>query len=248
MDITKWISVPLELLLRLCDGLLNNQVLAIILFTLLTKVILLPVSLWVQKNSVAMVRLTPEMNRLKLQYYGDKDTIAEKTQALYKKERYSPLVSIVPMVLQLVLLIGVIGAVRGFLAGQETVLQQTPWKTGGLTWLMPVLAGLAALALGFAQNGINPLQREQSKLEQWMTNGFSIAISLSLGAFVPVGVGIYWVCSNLFSILQQLVLNLIINPKKHVDYAALEESRQELLQLSAAQASQSKEEGSEQPG
>ena len=241
MNITEWISTPLRLLLEFCDSLLHNELLSIILFTLLSKVILLPVSLWVQKNSIAMVRLTPELNRLKLEYYGDKDTIAEKTQELYKKEKYHPLVGTVPMMVQLLLLFGVIGAVRGFVSGENNPLQQMPSEIGGLAWLMPLLAGLAALALGFAQNKLNPLQREQNKAEQWFSNGFSIAISLCLAAFVPLGVCVYWIFSNLFTILQQPLLNLIINPKKHIDYDALEESRRELSQLKTMQASQSKE-------
>ena len=125
--------------------------------------------------------------------------------------------------------------------GQETLLRQTPAATGGISLLMPLLAGLAAFGLGLAQNQLNPLQKEQTKAAQWATNLFSVAISLSLGAFVPVGVGIYWICSNLFTILQQLVLNRIIDPKKHVDRQALAESKQELAQLSSIQSSQSKE-------
>lgn len=241
MKITELIAVPLQILLEFCDRWLPNTVLSIIAFTLLTKVILFPVSWWVQKNSIAMVRLTPELNRLKIRFYGDKDTIADQTQALYKREKYHPLLSIVPMFLQLLLLIGVIGAVRGMLAGQNSYLTAVPWEQKGLSLLYPLGAGLAATALGLAQNHLNPLQREQSKAEQWSTNGFSIAISLFLGAFVPVGVGIYWIASNLLSILQQVVLNWVTDPKKHIDYAALEESRRELEQLNSLSDTMSKE-------
>ena len=241
MNITELIAVPLQKLLELCDGWLPNTVLSIIAFTLLTKVILFPVSWWVQKNSIAMVRLTPELNRLKIRFYGDKDTIADETQALYKREKYRPLLNIVPMMLQLLLLIGVIGAVRGMLAGQDSFLTAVPWEKKGLSLLLPLGAGLAATALGFAQNHLNPLQREQSKAEQWSTNGFSIGISLFLGAFVPVGVGIYWIASNLLSILQQVVLNQVVDPKKHIDYAALEESRKELESLNSLSGAMPKE-------
>lgn len=241
MNITDLISVPLGMLLELCTGLLPSAALAIIVFTLLTKVILFPISLWVQKNGIAMVRMTPELNRLKIQYYGDKDTIADETQALYKREKYNPLVSIIPMVVQLVMLIGVIGAVRGALSGEGSLLTAIPSEAGGWTYLMPLTAGAAALALGLAQNKLNPLQKEQSKAEQWMTNAFSIAISLILGAFVPLGVGIYWIFSNLFSIVQQVVLNLVMDPKKHIDYAALETSRQELAEINSLSTTVPKE-------
>lgn len=241
--ITELLGIPLGALLSVCFLAVRNYGIAIAVFTALTKVILFPVSMWVQRNSIKMVQLTPELNQLKLKYYGDKDTIAEETQVLYKRENYHPLASTIPMFIQLILLIGVIGAVRGMLEGEaNTILVQIPSEVGGAALLMPLAAGGAALLLGLAQNHLNPLQREQGKAEQWMTNGFSIAISLVLGAFVPLGVGIYWICSNLFTILQQIILNTVIPPKKYIDYEALEKSRQELAKISSLGGKRSKEE------
>lgn len=241
MQITEIVSLPLSMLLGWCYKMLGSYVLAIVVFTLLTKVILLPVSVWVQKNSIAMVRLMPQINRLKIRYYGDKDTIADETQALYKKEKYSPFVSTVPMILQLVMLLGVIEAVKAVMGGADTALTAIPAEMGGFAYLMPLGAGIAALALGFGQNRLNPLQREQSKREQWFTNGVSVAISLFLGVYVSLGVGIYWICSNLMSIAQQAVLNLLVNPRKHVDYEALAESKKELAGMDSFSATVSKE-------
>ncbi len=235
------ISAPLSWLIGVLYTWLHDYALAIIAFTLLTKIILLPVSLWAQRNSIKMVELTPELNRLKIDRYGDKDAIAEGTQELYKKRGYHPLVSLVPMFIQLALLFGVIGAVRKLLEGTDSGLSVYPSQQGGIILLMPLAAGLSALLLGLAQNRLNPLQREQPPAAQWSTNGLSIAISLILGAFVPVGVGIYWIASNLFSILQQLLLNAIMPAKKYVDYAALEASRRELAQIEGLSAGISKE-------
>lgn len=237
------LSEVLGKLIMFCYGHIHNYALAIVVFTLLTKIILFPVSMWVQKNSIKMVQLTPELNELKIKYYGDNDTIAEETQALYKRAKYHPLASTIPMFIQLVLLIGVIGAVKTMLEGDaSSLLAKLPTELGGAAWLMPVAAGAAALALGIAQNHFNPLQREQGKAAQWSTNGFSIAISLALGAFVPLGVGIYWICSNLFTIAQQLLLNVVIPPRKYIDYMALEKSRQELGKIAALGGKRSPEE------
>ncbi len=224
-----------------CYQLLGDYELAIILFTLLTKAILFPVSLWTHRNSLRMVALTPELNRVKVKYYGDRDTIAEETQALYKREGYHPLASTIPMFIQLALLIGVIGAVREILDGTESMLSAYPAQTGGITLLMPLAAGCAALALGLAQNRLNPLQREQTKAGQWMTNGLSIAISLALGAFVPIGVGVYWIASNLLTIVQQILLNAVMPPRKYIDYTTLEKSRRELDEFSSRGQKVSKE-------
>lgn len=219
---------PLNWLMRFCYELLDSYLLAIIFFTLITKIILLPVSLWVHRTGIQMVQLMPELNRLKIRYYGDKDRIAEETQALYKREHYHPLASTVPMIIQIVLLMGVINAVKDLLGSTSHVLNAIPVQAGGAAFLMPLAAGAAALALSWAQNYINPLQREQTKAEQFSTGAISVGISLFLGAFVSIGTGVYWISSNLLSIPQQLLMNLLIPAKKYVDYPALKKSRQEL--------------------
>ncbi len=225
------LGIPLGHVIRWCYSLCDNYAVAIILFTLLTKVLLFPVALWTHRESLKMVSLMPELNALKVKHYGDKDAIAEETQKLYKREHYHPLVSTVPMIIQIVLLMGVIDAVKRLLEGTESMLSVYPTQTGGITLLMPVAAGAAALILGLAQNRINPLQREQSRDEQLITNGISVAISLFLGAFVSIGTGVYWIASNLFSILNQLALNAVMPAKKHVDYPALRESQAKLKEI-----------------
>ena len=77
---------------------------------------------------------------------------------------------------------------------------------------MPVLAGLSAVVMGCMQNLINPLQKEQTRLEKNTTNGLSIALSFFLGMFVAAGMAFYWICSNLLSILVQVLCNIIIKP------------------------------------
>ena len=79
-------------IMNLCYELCNNYGLAIILFTLFSKVILLPISIWVQKNSIKMVKMQPDINKIKINYFGDKDKIADETAKLYKKEKYNALV------------------------------------------------------------------------------------------------------------------------------------------------------------
>lgn len=237
-----YITIPLNALMALCYSWTGSYLLAIVVFTLLTKVILFPVSCWMQRESIKMVQLTPDLNALKIKYYGDKDTIAEETQKLYKQKKYHPIASTIPMVIQLVLLMGVIAAVKAMLGGDTTsIYAQIPSQLGGVSLLMPVAAGVAAWMLGVGQNKLNPLQKEQSKREQWMTNGLSILISLSLGAFVTVGVCVYWIASNLFTILNQAALNLVIRPAKYIDYDALHESQKELENINAMSAGVSKE-------
>lgn len=225
------LAIPLNSLMRFCYNLFGNYIFAIVVFTALTKIILMPVALWMQRSSIKMVEMMPDLNRLKVQYFGDKDTIAEQTQELYKQKMYNPLASTVPMIVQIVLLMGVIEAVKALLGDSGSWLLWIPVEAGGLSLLMPVAAGFAALLLTMAQNKLAPLQKEQPKAEQWSTGLVSVGISLFLGAFVSLGTGIYWIASNLFSIPVQILCNWIVVPKKYVDYEALEASRRQLQQL-----------------
>ena len=280
-----YICYPFGYVMKWCWELLGNYGLAIILFTLCTKIILLPVSVWVHKNSIKMVTIQPDITFIKAKYYGDRDRIAEEETKLYKKIGYSPFASVVPLLLQLLLLSAVVyivkqpltsilhisgetvealarsfgleesdqlGVIRMIQSGAETdtslsaVVSQIksfdlsfagfslgvePYKTWGIYTLVPVIAGASSLLLCWVQNAINVLQAEQSKLNKYGMTVLSVGISLSLGFFVYSGVALYWVASNLFAIVQQLVLNAVINPKKYVDYSKLEESRAALADI-----------------
>ena len=212
-----------------CHQVVPNYWVDIILFTFITKVLQYPVSLWCQANSLKMVSLMPKSLRLKIDYYGDGDTIGEKTAELYKQEHYHPLVSLVPLAIQIIILMAFVKVIYGIAeADKASLIGKVPVQDGGVAWVMPVLAGVSAWVLGLCQNHINPLQREQGRVAQMMTNGISIAISLFLGAFVGMGVGLYWACSNLFSILVQLACNWNMRPAKYVDYPALRKVQAEL--------------------
>ncbi len=227
----KILTIPLNELMRICYVFLDDYVLSIVAFTLLTKIILMPVTLWMQRSSIKMVEMMPDLNRLKVKFFGDQETIAEETQKLYKQKKYNPLASTVPMIVQIVLLMGVIEAVKVLLGDSGSWLMWVPAEVGGLALLMPVAAGFASLLLTLAQNKLAPLQKEQPKAEQLSTGMMSVCISLFLGAFVSLGTGIYWIASNLFSIPVQILCNWIIDPKKYVDYADLEASRKQLQEL-----------------
>ena len=283
--------------MKWCYDITKNYGLAIILFTVFSKIVLLPVSMWVQKNSIKMVKIQPEINRIKVKYFGDKETIAEEQQRLFKREKYNPLASIIPLVLQIVLLMGVVEVIyHPFeyilkLPKEEiTVIKETGLKqiegldpesgslelaiiddiqsgtdkedyqnaiqkttlsrieqfkttflgmnlgwiasvTGGIAWIIPLLAGLSSWLLAYFQNKINILQSEQSRWNQYGTMALSVGISLYLGIFVAAGVVLYWVASNLLAIVQQYLMNIAINPLNYVDKEDLEASRKELAAL-----------------
>ena len=223
------------LLLRFCYKLTANYGLSIILFTLITKIILLPISVMVQRNSIKMVKMYPEMNHIKAKYFGNKDMASEEEYQLYKREKYHPMLDLIPVILQLIILMGVVDGIHRLNVINKFFLildlGVTPVKTGGISILIPILAAISSWLMCFTQNKANVLQSEQSKANQTITLLLSVGLSLYLGFFVPGGVGFYWVISNLMSIILMYLLNYFINPQKYIDYRALEESKNELARV-----------------
>ena len=236
-----WIGSVLGVVMDWCYHVCGNYGWAIILFTLLSKVILAPLSVWVHLNGLKMVKMMPEINMLHVNHYGDKDAIAEGQAALYKREKYNPLAGIIPVAVQLIILLGLVDVIRRLLAGgngQELIflgvnLGHVPSEQGGITLLVPLAAALSALVMCVTQNIAQPLQSEQGKVNQWTTLILSVGLSLYLGFFIPAGIGLYWIASNLFSVAQMYLLNWLIPPEKYVDYEALEKSRQALKEIEA---------------
>lgn len=105
------VGTPLGWLMRFCYDIFNDYGLAIIFFTFLTKVIMFPISLLVQKNSIKMVRMKPRLDALRYQYIDDKDAFIDAQSALYKEEHYSPMAGVWPLLLQLPIIFGLLDVV-----------------------------------------------------------------------------------------------------------------------------------------
>lgn len=234
----QYLSIFLTWIMNGCYSFCHNYGLAIILFTFCSKIVLLPVSLWTYMNSITMIKIQPDINFLKVKYYGQKDAIAEEQAKLFKKAKYHPLASTIPLIIQLILLMGVLGTIRAGIDNPvinmsfgPVNLGLVPSQTGiGLIW-SPIVAGLSAWILCIAQNASNVLQSEQSKYNKYGTMIFSVGLSLYLGWYVPIGTALYWICSNLMAVIQLYILNGIIKPRRYVDYEKLEKSREALNEI-----------------
>lgn len=239
---TQWLSNLFYPALVSLHSVSGNWWTAILLFTLVAKAIQFPLSLWSHVNGITMVSLMPDLYQIKTRYFGDREKIDEKQSELYKERHYHALLSLVPLVFQILILLGLVGVIRmvvsNGLEGTEG-LGIVPAREGGIYLVAPLLAGCSALVQGLAANRLNPLQREQSRREQLSTNGLSIVISLVLGLYVPLAMVLYWIASNLLSIPVQLLCNRLIPPSNRVDYTDLKTARDEYESLEAAAGNQS---------
>ncbi|MDR1188359.1 MAG: membrane protein insertase YidC [Bifidobacteriaceae bacterium] len=104
-------GVPLGHLLKWCYVLVPNFGLAIIVFTLATKIILFPLSLLAQKNAVAMARIRPQLEDLKRRFEGNNALILAEQKRLHKSEHYSAFKGIAPMLIQIPIILGLINVI-----------------------------------------------------------------------------------------------------------------------------------------
>lgn len=99
------LSRPLGWIINICYQLVGSYGLAIILFTLITKILLLPLAIKQQKSSAAMLRMRPKEEQIRKKYANNKDKLNEEIMKLYQEEHYNPMTSgCLPMLIQLPIL------------------------------------------------------------------------------------------------------------------------------------------------
>ncbi|MDR1439116.1 MAG: YidC/Oxa1 family membrane protein insertase [Clostridiales bacterium] len=78
----------------------ENYGLAIVVFTILTKLAMLPLTIKQYQSTANMQRLNPKLEELKRQYGSDKQRLNEETMKLYQQEKINPMGSCLPMLIQ----------------------------------------------------------------------------------------------------------------------------------------------------
>jgi YidC/Oxa1 family membrane protein insertase len=209
-------------LLRACYQVTGDFAWAILIFTLLTKALLFPISLLSQKNSIVLVKLKPQLADLQARYEGELETLLKEQKALYKKENYSTLKALLPLLVQIPLIVGVISAINNPVRHIGAEIRHMLWGSDLFavpdSLLVPVLAIASTAFLCVMQNIYNVISREQGFFGKW---GVTIFLVIFTGWFVfvcPAGVGLYWTYSNLFGVVVLALCNMFYSPKRYIDY------------------------------
>lgn len=105
------IGIPFGYLMMLIYRIFQNYAVSIIVFTIVTKIILLPVNFKTQKNAARMQLLTPKLEKLRKSYSNNPQRLQEEQQKLYIKEGINPMGSCLPAFIQMFLLFGVLDVV-----------------------------------------------------------------------------------------------------------------------------------------
>lgn len=98
--------------LNLLYNLLNNYGLAIILFTILIKIILLPISIKKQRTMKKSAKLQEQMKSIQFKYKNDPEKMNQEIMSLYKSENMSPMSGCLSSIIQLILLLSIFYLVK----------------------------------------------------------------------------------------------------------------------------------------
>ncbi len=104
-------GLPFGWIMRLIYDWVDNYALAIVIFTIFTKLILFPISYKQQMNSAKMQRLNPKLEKLRKKYKDEPQKMQEAQMQLYQEENVNPGASCLPMFIQFFILFGILDVV-----------------------------------------------------------------------------------------------------------------------------------------
>ncbi len=207
------ITQPILWVIELCYKIIPNYIFALILFTFIVKLILFPFSFWSQVQSVKMAKIKPQLDDIKAYHSDDWRLLMREQKKLYKQEHYHSFISLLPLLLQIPIIVGVI---RGL--GDANILAAVPTLS---QFYIPLLAAVSAFALCYVQNLCNVLAKEMGFFSKWGLAIFLTLFSLYFGLTCGVGFNIYWITGNILAIGIQLLCNALYNPKKYLTYTVM---------------------------
>ncbi len=200
------IAKPLVKVLKFFNTFTGNYGVAIILLTLVIKIVFWPLSHKSYKSMEKMKKIQPMMKELKEKYKDDRQKMNQELMQLYKTYKVNPAGGCLPMLLQIPVFIGLFEGLMGSVA-----LRHSPFITHfpftDIVWLAdlaskdplyitPVLMGLSM----FLQQKLSPTASDptQAKVMMFMPI-FLTFIFLNF----PAGLVVYFITNNLLSIAQQ---------------------------------------------
>ncbi|NLJ79044.1 MAG: YidC/Oxa1 family membrane protein insertase [Tissierellia bacterium] len=192
--------------------------LAIIITTILFKLILLPVSLHQSKSTAKMNELQPQIKKIQKKYKSDPQTQQAKLMELYKQNKYNPASGCIILLIQFPIIIAFFRVLRepityvfkdpnvyaalnkGFL-WIPNLEQPDP-----ILWGLPLLAGLTTFLQTKLMAGSTPADPKVQSTQNTMNIILPFMIFWAARNF-PSGLSLYWVVGNIFQVIQLLISN-----------------------------------------
>ena len=175
---------------------------AIIILTIVLKVLLLPFALKQIKSMKGMQEIQPKVAALQKKYKNDRAKLSIEMQKLYREHNISPLAGCLPLLIQMPFLVSIFYALQGFQydSAHASFLWLSSLASKDPTYVLPILSAVSTWALS-AQTAPKNAEGPQKMMTYFMPL-FIGYISINF----PSGLVIYWVVSNLFQLVQQTIV------------------------------------------
>ncbi|CAN5532644.1 hypothetical protein BH23CHL5_BH23CHL5_19600 [soil metagenome] len=195
----------------------NSAGLAVIVFTVIVKTIMLPLTIKATRSSRAMQELQPKIKELQKKHKADRQALSQETMKLYGQYGVNPMAGCLPILIQMPIFFGLYRAIL-HLSNNNTGFEISPYWSGGFMWLdnlatpdpwhvLPVLAGL----FQFVQTrmmrpaGQGPIADPQQKMMNTIMNFLPVTVVLFGWTFAS-GPVLYWVSQSVYSVIQQWLI------------------------------------------
>ena len=203
------LAKPIFWLLEKIHGYVGNWGWAIILLTILIKLVFFPLSAASYKSMARIKEVQPRLMTMKEQYKGEPQKLNQAMMEMYRKEKINPLGGCLPVVIQIPVFISLYWVLLSSveMRGAPWILWIHDLSVPDPYYILPVIMAVSM----FVQTKLNPTPPDpiQAKVMMYMPIVFSIMFF-----FFPAGLVLYWVVNNLLSIAQQWQINQMFG-KKH---------------------------------
>lgn len=192
-------------LLKYLYGFTGSYGLSIILLTILVRILMLPLTLQQTKSQIDLQRIQPKVKELQKKYKDDKDKLNQELIKLYSENKVNPFGGCLPLLIQLPIFFALFRVLNtygplkkeGFLFIPS--LGATLSKVGFTIEAWPYV--LLVLFLGLTTY-YSAKMLSTDKTQQ-MTNITMTIFLLFIAASIPAGVLLYWLLTNVFTMIQQ---------------------------------------------
>ena len=183
-----------------------NLGLAIVIMTIIIKLIMYPLTQKQIQSTKAMMELQPKMKALQEKYKDDKQRLNMELANLYKTEGVNPLAGCLPLLIQMPIMIGIFYGIRDYdYAAHPEIVTSFLWlkdiSLADPTYILPVLSALTTFIQ--TKQTMPDTGNAQGKIMGYFMPLFIGYISLTF----PAGLVLYWVVMNIMQIAQQALMN-----------------------------------------
>lgn len=211
-------------LLHFIYTIVGNYGVSIIIFSIIAKLILLPITLKQTKSMQSMNKLQPEIQKLQKKYGNNKEKLNEETMKLYKEHNANPLGGCLPLLIQFPIIIGLFTVLRepeayvfvdgAFAAVDKVFLWLPDLSKYDPLRILPILAAVTTYLSMANSPSAQSSGNDQAKA---MTNSMKFVSPLMIGFFAwtfPSGLALYWVMQSLLTYIQQAVTLKLTSSKE----------------------------------